>query len=82
MKHTRSNIPSKKRPTNLSIRADLLDMAKQLNTNLSAAFEIFLEQHLAHQNRKAWQEKNRQAIEDYNRQVELRGIFSQGRRQF
>lgn len=82
MKQTQHSARTKKRPTNLSIRTDLLERAKQLNINLSAAFELFLEQHLAQQHRQAWQEKNQPAIEDYNQQVAKRGVFSKGRRQF
>jgi antitoxin CcdA len=82
MKRTSTPAPARKRPTNLSIRGDLLERAKQLNINLSAAFETFLEQHLAEQSRHAWRENNQEAIADYNQQVETHGVFSKGRRRF
>ncbi len=71
-----------KKSANLSINADLLRQAKQLNINLSQT----LEQHLAEIVRKAqseqWLAENRNALEEYNRRIEARGTFSDGLRRF
>lgn len=71
-----------KKSANLSINADLLQQAKQLNINLSQT----LEQHLAEIVRQAqseqWLAENRNALDEYNRRIETHGTFSDGLRQF
>jgi antitoxin CcdA len=71
-----------KKSVNLSINADLLQQAKQLNINLSQT----LEQHLAGIVRQAqrgqWLAENKNALEEYNRRIESRGAFSDGLRRF
>jgi antitoxin CcdA len=76
------DVSAPKKATNLSINADLLRQAKELNINLSQT----LEQHLAEIVRKAkrqqWLEENQEALEMHNRRVETNGVFSDGLRQF
>jgi antitoxin CcdA len=71
-----------KKSANLSINADLLAQAKQLNINLSQT----LEQHLAGIVRQAqrdqWLAENKGALDEYNRRIESRGTFSDGLRRF
>lgn len=71
-----------KKSANLSINADLLQQARQLNINLSQT----LERHLAEVVRQArcsqWLEENRGALEVYNRRIEADGAFSDGLRRF
>lgn len=71
-----------KKSANLSINADLLQQAKQLNINLSQT----LEQHLAEITRQAqrsqWLSENKSALDGYNRRIELRGTFGDGLRRF
>jgi len=80
--NTSFNQAAPKKSANLSINADLLRQAKQLNINLSQT----LEQHLAEIVRKAqseqWLAENRNALEEYNRRIEARGTFSDGLRRF
>ena len=82
MGNTSFNQAAPKKSANLSINADLLRQAKQLNINLSQT----LEQHLAEIVRKAqseqWLAENRNALEEYNRRIEARGTFSDGLRRF
>ncbi len=76
------NPTAPKKSANLSINADLLQQAKQLNVNLSQT----LEQHLAgivrQAQRRLWLEENQSALEAYNRRIESRGTFSDGLRRF
>lgn len=76
------NTAAPKKSANLSINADLLHQAKQLNINLSQT----LEQHLAEVVRQAqfsrWLAENKDALDGYNRRIESHGIFSDGLRQF
>jgi len=71
-----------KKPTNLSINSDLLQQAKEHHINLSQALEVRLAEILRDEKRRKWQEENREAIEQYNRRIEVRGLFSDGLRQF
>jgi len=76
------NPAAPKKSANLSINADLLQQARQLNINLSQT----LEQHLAELVRQAqhsqWREENKQALNEYNRRIAVRGTFSDGLRRF
>lgn len=71
-----------KRPANVSVRSDLLDMARRHEINLSRALEERLEELVRQKERDAWLERNRAAIEAYNRRVEREGVFSEGLRTF
>jgi antitoxin CcdA len=71
-----------KKPANLSINSDLLQQAKDHHINLSKALELRLEEILRDEKRRNWQEENREAMEEYNRRIEVRGVFSDGLRQF
>ena len=71
-----------KRATNLSIRGDLLDAARDAGVNLSATLERALAQELAQRRRERWREENREAIAAYNEHVNAHGTFSDGVRRF
>lgn len=71
-----------KKSTNLSVNSDLLRQAKELRINLSKALEQRLSEILMEKRRLQWQEENRDAIEEYNRHIEARGVFSNGLRGF
>lgn len=71
-----------KRPTNLSINADLLAKARWLDINLSATLEQALAETLRQRQREQWLTENRAAIDAYNRQVEPQGVFSDKLRSF
>jgi antitoxin CcdA len=71
-----------KRATNVSIRSDLLDAAREAGVNLSATLERALTEELAATKRKKWREDNREAIQAYNEHVEKHGTFSDGVRSF
>ena len=71
-----------KRATNVSIRSDLLDAARDAGVNLSATLERALTEELAKVRRARWREENREAIAAYNEYVEAHGNFSDGVRSF
>ena len=73
---------ARKQAANLSIRADLLQQAKARHINLSQTLEERLEEILREQDRQAWLEANREAIEDSNRFVAVHGVWSDGLRRF
>ena len=65
-----------KRPTNLSIRRDLVDAARTARFNLSALLERALEEELRRLKWREWREANAASIETYNRHVKDYGTFS------
>ena len=71
-----------KRATNVSIRVDLLDAARDAGVNLSATLERALAEELASLKRARWREENRGAIAAYNEFVDEHGTFSDGIRSF
>lgn len=71
-----------KRATNVSVRSDLLEAAREAGINLSATLERALMEELAEAKRKKWRQENRDAIAAYNEYVEKHGMFSDGVRLF
>jgi antitoxin CcdA len=71
-----------KRPTNVSIRSDLLAAARAAGVNLSATLERALRAELAQARRQKWKEDNREAIARYNEFVDQHGVFGDGSRSF
>jgi antitoxin CcdA len=76
------NPQAPKRATNLSVNSDLLRQARELDINLSAAFEETLSALVVEKKQQAWLEKNKHAIELYNQQVETNGVFGDSLRAF
>lgn len=65
-----------KKPTNLSIRSDLLEQARALDINLSAEMEKHLTEVIRQRRAQQWRKDNRAAIEAYNAFVAANGIWS------
>jgi antitoxin CcdA len=78
----RRNDSAAKRPTNVSVRVDLLAAAREAGLNLSATLERALTAELAELKRKKWREVNEEAIAAYNEFVEKHGTFSDDVRSF
>lgn len=76
------NPQAPKKAANLSVNADLLSRARELNINLSATLEQALIQALEQRRREEWLDRNRDAIDAYNEHVEAHGVFSAGIRSF
>jgi antitoxin CcdA len=73
---------SKKSPTNVSVRADLVRRARALNINLSELLETTLEAAIRERERAAWAADNEAAIDAYNESVAKRGVFGDDWRRF
>lgn len=65
----------KKRPVSLTIRADLLEEAKALDLNASAAAENGIEAAVRTAREKRWLAENRKGIEAHNARVAERGTL-------
>lgn len=76
------NTLAPKKAANLSINADLLTKAKQMDINLSATLEQALIDALKKKLRDQWLAENQAAIEAYNEHVEEHGVFSDELRTF
>ena len=76
------NQAAPKKSANLSINADLLQMAKKLNINLSQTLEQHLAEIVRQAQRSQWLQENQGALEKYNRRIEASGTFSDGLRRF
>jgi antitoxin CcdA len=76
------NPTAPKKSANLSINADLLQRAKQLNINLSQTLEQHLAEIIRQAQRSQWLADNQGALDEYNRRIEKRGTFSGGLRRF
>ncbi len=71
-----------KKAANLSINADLLQKARELDINLSATLEQALAEVLRARQREQWLAENRNAIAAYNDHVDKHGAYSDGTRTF
>ena len=64
-----------KRPTNLSVRGDLIEAAHAAGVNLSALLERAVTEELVRLKWRHWREENVRAIAAYNRYVKENGAF-------
>lgn len=76
------DLSAPKKAANLSINSDLLQKARLLNINLSAALETALKQLLAQRQAEQWKAENKAAIAAYNDFVEENGCFGDEYRSF
>ena len=77
-----ANSDSPKRPANLSVDAQLLAQARQLDINLSATLQQALISTIRERQRELWKTKHHGAMQAYNAQVDELGVFSDGLRSF
>jgi len=71
-----------KKPTNVTINADLLKQAKSYKINLSQNFETYLSELVRKEKEQQWLEENAEAIKSRNKLTEERGVFSDAFRRF
>jgi antitoxin CcdA len=71
-----------KKPTNVSINAELLAKAKSLDIKLSATLESALKEQIRLKEQSQWLKENSDAMEAYNQFVERNGTFSDNVRKF
>lgn len=67
-------VDAPKRAANLSLNSKVLDMAKELGINVSATVDALLTAEVEKRYWERWNERNRQAIEDYNARIEREGL--------
>ena len=72
----------KRKPTNVSVRLDLLQIAREDNINLSGMLEGCLIDYGKKRREKEWLERNSKAINDINDFVDEYGLLSDERRLF
>jgi antitoxin CcdA len=63
-----------KRPTNLSLDAGVLDMARELGMNVSATVDALLAEEVRRRYWERWNEENKEAIEHYNARIAREGL--------
>ena len=73
MKHEHI-LDTRRRPVNLTIRADLLEEARLLKLNTSRAAETGISAAVKDAREKAWREENTAAIKEYNEFVACEGL--------
>lgn len=73
---------TRRKPTNVTARADLVEEAKALGVNLSDVFEAALRDAVRERRRAEWTESNREAFAAYDAFVETHGVYSDGKRLF
>lgn len=68
--------------TNLSLRPELVDEARELGLNLSSVVQSALEAAIREAKRARWLAENEAAIDYYNDFVKMHGVFGEEFRQF
>jgi len=63
-----------RRPTNVSLDAELVEEARSLGINISRACEEGLERVVREERRRRWIEENREGMEAYNEYVREHGL--------
>jgi antitoxin CcdA len=68
-----------KRPINLSLNSAVLDMAREMDINISQTVDQLLTEEVL---RQYWTRWRKEAIEHYNARIEREGLFSDRYRTF
>ena len=71
-----------KRAINLSLNSKVLDMARELDMNISQTVDALLTEEVLKLYWQRWGQDNAQAMEEYNARVEREGLFSDRWRSF
>jgi len=66
-----------KRAINLSLNAKVLDMAREMNMNISQTVDALLTEAVLKQCGENWNADNAEAIAHYNARIEREGTFAQ-----
>jgi antitoxin CcdA len=72
----------KRKPTNLSVRVDLLQIAREDNLNLSGMLESCLLDYCKEKRGREWVEENMEGIASYNERIDRNGVFASRHRRF
>lgn len=65
---------SPKRPTNLSLNAKVLEMARELGMNLSQTVDTLLAEEVRKRYFERWNAENAEAIAHYSARIEREGL--------
>jgi antitoxin CcdA len=76
------DVGAPRRAANVTVNADLLRRARELDVNLSQTLETALIEAVRARARERWLAENREAIEAYNRHVDRHGTFGDKLRGF
>ncbi|HEY0879425.1 MAG TPA: type II toxin-antitoxin system CcdA family antitoxin [Zeimonas sp.] len=76
------DVSAPKRATNVTVNADLLRRARELDVNLSQTLETALVAEVVRCARARWLAENRAAIDAYNEDIERNGCFADALRTF
>jgi antitoxin CcdA len=71
-----------KRPINLSLNSKILEMAREMDINISQTVDTLLTAEVLRQYWERWPVENAQAIAAYNARIEREGLFSDRYRTF
>lgn len=77
-----ASLASRRRATNITLPAPLLDEAREMNINVSQACEHGLEAAVLAARRSRWVEENREGFEQWNDYVSTHGLPLEDYRQF
>lgn len=66
--------PSGKRAANLTLSADVLDAAKQLNLNISKLCDAYLQTYVKEEQARRWREEHAAFVAVYNETVAAEGL--------
>jgi antitoxin CcdA len=73
---------ARRRPVNVTLRADVLAAARRRNINISEVAEQALIAALRQAEAAAWLAENAEAIEAHNERIDRAGPFNAGLRRF
>ena len=65
---------SAKKPTNLSLSVNTLEMARELGMNLSQTVDALLAAEVKRRYWEQWNERNKDAIDAYNERIAVEGL--------
>jgi antitoxin CcdA len=82
MEHAVAEKSTRKKATNLSVRADLLEIARSDGLNLSSMLEQTLLDYCKKKRESQWLEENKEGIAAYNERIDRDGIFGAKFRRF
>jgi antitoxin CcdA len=71
-----------KRPVNLSLNSKVLDLAREMNLNISQTVDQLLQAEVTRLYWERWSQDNAQAIAHYNERIAREGLFSDRHRTF
>ena len=69
-----TEVSTKKRAVNMSIDGATLDLAKKIGMNLSKTVDAFLKDEVKRRYWEQWNERNKDAVAEYNARIAKYGL--------